>query len=153
MDDFAATFVMMLLCFFVGGLIFLAKAKDMCSYSESYPAISFYANRLCYRTGLSAEEIVERLVRHNVMDVFGYEFGESGKSGCYNLRLKEIRKDYEYAPKQGMVWYEMRMEDMQEETLVILALVERSSFGAQARYAGHLNEFMMKKLEARYIPH
>ncbi len=146
--EFIAFMIAYLLIFLCAFLILAGRIKDGKRYCENYPPMDCYAEKLLYMTELHKEEVIDRMSRHNVKDVMEYEFREKETAGVYDLKFKNIQKDYEY--KAGMVRYDMHIEDKQGSTLLVLVLTERSSPGAQVRFSWHMHEFMMQKLEAGY---
>lgn len=147
--EFITFQITFLILFFIAFLVVVQVVKDRERSLKNLPVIDYRAERLLYMTKLQKEEVVERMSRHNVMDIFEYEFRETERPGIYDLNFKEIRKYYEY--KVGMVRYDMCMEeDHKGNTRLILKLSERSSPAAQARFSQYMHEFMMQKLEAGY---
>lgn len=132
------TFLIVALFLGWGGFIIIEQVRLDIRYAK-----------LVYITGLTQQQIVEIMNRHNVKDLFVYDFDYDEAGQKYIFAPREIRKWR--LQNAGKIQYEFTMETRNQIVIITLLQVGNCDLNAIQRYRSVMDKFMEEKLQARYL--
>ena len=132
------TFLIVALFLGWGGFIIIEQVRLDIRYAK-----------LVYITGLTQQQIVEIMNRHNVKDLFVYDFDYDEAGQKYIFAPREIRKWS--LQKAGKIQYEFTMETKDQVVIITILQVGNCDLNAIQRYRLVMDKFMEEKLQARYL--
>lgn len=132
------TFLIVALFLGWGGFIIIEQVRLDIRYAK-----------LVYITGLTQQQIVEIMNRHNVKDLFVYDFDYDEAGQKYIFAPREIRKWR--LQNAGKIQYEFTMETRNQIVVITLLQVGNCDLNAIQRYRLVMDKFMEEKLQARYL--
>ena len=147
LDRFAVVYSLFLLIVFALILISYYKRRKL---YKTDPKTSESRERMKFITKYSPDEVVSKLMCHDLRDVFGYEIKKEADAVLL-LIITGVAFPFNYGLRVREARYKIAIKQEGEHTAIWVFLLEYSDEEVKDRYGWEMKGFLIKKLDAENV--